>query len=383
LTDRYIIMSIAMTVARVRLCGGMILMSYVICHLSNLSLGLWSLRLMDLWRPTIMAPWQSWLGQSLLYAALASHLVLGLVSLGNRRGATSMGQSDVVQLALGLLIPPLLASHLLASRGAALLDEFHASYGWFLFMYWKQAPLHGLEQVFVVSAAWIHGCLGMNVWLRMRPWWPTTAGIVYPLVFLLPILALLGFVEAGKEAIALFDGGDPVWAAEVAATSARFATISPKLLAFQNIFFAVYGVALALAFGVFIARSHRRHESARVEYADGPVVQASFGLSILEASRANDLPHASACAGRGRCATCRVKVIAGMKNLSPPQLHEIELLDRIGLEADVRLACRALLIGPTVTVQRLVPADEEEEAARDPLGWKSRDVMTSAGAGAG
>jgi hypothetical protein len=32
-----------------------------------------------------------------------------------------MAPSDVVQLALGLLIPPLLASHLLASRGAALL----------------------------------------------------------------------------------------------------------------------------------------------------------------------------------------------------------------------------------------------------------------------
>jgi hypothetical protein len=46
-------MSAAKIVARIRLCGGMILMLYVICHLSNLSLGLWSLRLMDLWRPVI------------------------------------------------------------------------------------------------------------------------------------------------------------------------------------------------------------------------------------------------------------------------------------------------------------------------------------------
>ena len=114
-------MSSAKIVARIRLCGGMILMLYVICHLSNLSLGLWSLRLMDLWRPVIMGPWQSRVGQSLLYGALASHVVLGLVALSNRRGAASMAPSDVVQLALGLLIPPLLASHLLASRGAALL----------------------------------------------------------------------------------------------------------------------------------------------------------------------------------------------------------------------------------------------------------------------
>jgi adenylate cyclase len=371
-----------MIVARVRLCGGMVLMSYVICHLSNLSLGLWSLRLMDLWRPTIMAPWQSWGGQSLLYGALASHLVLGLVALSNRRAATSMGPSDIVQLALGLLIPPLLASHILASRGAAVLDDFHASYGWFLFMYWKQAPLHGLQQVFVVSAAWIHGCLGMNVWLRLRPWWPKVAGFVYPLVFVLPILALLGFVEAGKEAIALFEGGDPVWAAEVSAMAVRFAALSPTLLAAQTLFFTVYAAGLALGIGVLVARSHRRRRmTARVQYFEGPMVRAKLGLSILEASRTNNLPHASACAGHGRCATCRVRIIAGMENLSSPRPHEGELLDRIDAGANVRLACLALLIGPSVTVQRLVPADQEEEAARDPFGCMKRDLIPSAEVG--
>src|ERR1700722_12782531 len=119
-------MSPANIVARTRLCGGMILMTYVTCHLSNLSLGVWSLRLMDLWRPVIMGPWQTWIGQTLLYGALASHLALGLLALSNRRGAASMTPTDLAQLALGLLIPPLLASHLLASRGAAVLDDFHA-----------------------------------------------------------------------------------------------------------------------------------------------------------------------------------------------------------------------------------------------------------------
>ena len=50
--------SLAAVVARVRLAGGMILMLYVVCHLSNLSLGLWSLDVMERWRPAIMAPWQ-------------------------------------------------------------------------------------------------------------------------------------------------------------------------------------------------------------------------------------------------------------------------------------------------------------------------------------
>jgi adenylate cyclase len=377
-------MNFVAVVARVRLCGGMILMLYVACHLSNLSLGLWSLQLMEQWRHVIMVPWQSWVGQFLLYGALASHVVLGLFSLSNRRRAASMRSSDIAQLALGLFIPPLLILHLLASRGAALLDGFQPSYGWFMFVYWKQAPLNGLKQVLVVSAAWIHGCLGLHTWLRLRPWWPKAAGFVYPLAFLVPVLALLGFVEAGKEALALLNGGDPVWAEGIAKAAARFATISPTLLLIQDIFLGVYTAAVALAVTAFIVRSRRqRLTTALVEFVEGQTVQASFGLSILEVSQTNDLPHASACAGHARCATCRVRVLAGMQNLSPPQLLETELLNRVGLEADVRLACQALLIGPSVTVQRLVPADEEEEAARDPLGWKIRGVPASAVAGAG
>jgi len=147
----------------------MILMLYLVCHLSNLSFGLWSLDLMEHWRPTIMAPWQGWIGQLLLYGALTSHGVLGLVALSGRRSAASLQPSDVAQLTLGLLIPPLLILHVLSSRGAALVDGFQASYGWFLTVYWKQSPLHGLEQVFVVSAAWIHGFLLLNTWLRLRP----------------------------------------------------------------------------------------------------------------------------------------------------------------------------------------------------------------------
>jgi adenylate cyclase len=294
-----------------------------------------------------------------------------------------MRASEVAQLALGLLIPPLLILHLLASRGAALLDGFQPSYGWFMFVYWKQAPLNGLRQVLVVSAAWIHGCVGLHTWLRLRPWWPKAAGFVYPLVFLVPILALLGFVEAGKEALALLNGGDQDWAQANADATVRFAAISPRLLLIQDIFLAVYAAAVVSAIAPFIARARRqRWATALVEYVEGPTVRASLGLTILEVSRANDLPHASACAGHGRCATCRVRVVAGMHNLSPPKFLETELVDRTGLDADVRLACQALLIGPSITVQRLVPADEEEEAARDPLGWAIRRVPASAAVGA-
>jgi adenylate cyclase len=377
-------MSLAAIVARIRLCGGMILMFYMLCHLSNLWLGLWSLQVMEEWRHVVMAPWQSWLGQFLLYGALISHMALGLVSLSNRRRAASMSFGDIAQLALGLLIPPLLVLHLLASRGAAIFGDFRPSYGWFMFVYWKQSPFNGLRQVLAVSVAWIHGCLGLHTWLRLRPWWPNVAGFIYPLVFLVPILALLGFVEAGKQAMALLRGSDPTWAVDTTAASARFATISPTLSLIQNTFIGVYAAAVTSAFVILVVRSRRRQRTqGSIEFVEGPTVQTSLGISILEASRMHGLPHASACAGHARCATCRVKVIAGTNNLSPRQFQETELLNRMGLGADIRLACQALIIGPDVTVQRLVPADEEEEAARDLRGWAIHDAPPSIATGTG
>ena len=43
----------------------------------------------------------------------------------------------------------------------------------------------------------------------------------------------------------------------------------------------------------------------------GATAQGRWGLSILEFSRLNDVPHANVCSGRGRCGTCRVHVDAG------------------------------------------------------------------------
>ncbi len=134
-------MSITAVAARVRFCGGVILLSYLVCHLSNLWVGLWSLQLMEHWREVVMAPWRTWIGQVLLFGALASHAVLGLVSLSSRRHVARMRLGDIAQFALGLFIPPLLILHFLASRGAPLLDGFQPSHGWFMFVYWKLASV--------------------------------------------------------------------------------------------------------------------------------------------------------------------------------------------------------------------------------------------------
>jgi adenylate cyclase len=46
------------------------------------------------------------------------------------------------------------------------------------------------------------------------------------------------------------------------------------------------------------------------------------------------------CGGRGRCSTCRVKIVAGANDLDSAEPAEVSVLERIGAPPDVRLACQ-------------------------------------------
>jgi adenylate cyclase len=362
--------SAAAAVRSIRLGGGLVLMAYVTGHLTTLAFGLVSLDLLDRIRIPMMAPWQTGPGQVLLYAALASHLVLGLLAVAQRRSAASLNRSDLVQLMLGLLIPMFLAWHVLRTRGGLMLGGDRATYSALMIAYWKMNPFNGLLQVLGLVAAWVHGCLGLYGWLRLRRWWLFVAPFLYPATFFLPILALLGFVEAGKEAVARFAGSGNGWAAEVRLALGKFAALSPTLLVWRDRFLSGYAIAGAGALLFFAVQAIRcRRRKARVIHAGGPAIFASRGLSLLEIDRQQRIPHASACSGRARCGTCRVRVLDGMANLSPVESAEREVFDRLRIsDPDIRLGCQAILLGPTVKIARLVLASAEEEAARDPDG---------------
>jgi adenylate cyclase len=345
-------------------------MAYVTGHLTNLAFGLISLDLLDRLRIQLMAPWQSIPGQILLYGALASHLGLGLFAVSQRRSVASLNRSDTAQLALGLLIPVFLAWHVLRTRGAIVLGGEHATYAVLMINYWKVTPFFGLLQVLGLVAAWVHGCLGLYGWLRLRRWWPVVAPFLYPVAVALPILALLGFVEAGKRALARFADAGGDWPLQVRAALAKFAVFAPELQVWRDRFLLAYAIAVIAACLVFAGQAIRhRGRTARVIHVGGRQITASRGLSLLEIDRQQGMPHASLCSGRARCGTCRVRVLDGMENLSPPGAAEAETLGRLHLCAsNVRLACQAILVGPRVSIERLVPASAEAEEGRAPSG---------------
>ena len=46
---------------------------------------------------------------------------------------------------------------------------------------------------------WLHGCIGLHFWLRLRPWYQTVQPLLLALALLLPTLALIGFADGGRE----------------------------------------------------------------------------------------------------------------------------------------------------------------------------------------
>lgn len=86
--------------------------------------------------------------------------------------------------------------------------------------------------------------------------------------------------------------------------------------------------------------------------------------------------HVSVCGGRGRCSTCRVRVIEGLVGQPAPEAAELATLSRIGAPENVRLACQ---FRPThnVTVVPILDTDSlgiKTQLARQNGGGRERRV---------
>ena len=78
-----------------------------------------------------------------------------------------------------------------------------------------------------------------------------------------------------------------------------------------------------------------------LSYGNGRTVRVPKGLSVLEASLRNNVPHASVCGGRARCSTCRIRIIGDCSGLPEPSQREAFVLGRVGTaDPSIRLACQ-------------------------------------------
>jgi adenylate cyclase len=365
-------------VRSVRLVTGLILMAFVACHLANLALGLRSLAEMEAWRMVLTAPWTRGPGLWLLGAAATIHLALGLYAVAARR-SLALSTTDCMQLALGLSIPPLLIAHVIALATAnAVSPGFPWGYGQILAVFWSFAPSYAFLQLFVIVFVWMHAAIGLYSWLVLKPVWRRVGGLVMPLLFAVPVLALLGFAQSGQEVLDKL-ASDPEWKKMILENVGRIAKVTRELADFQRAAIWAYAAAVAAAFAILAARIlRRRRRSLTVSYDGGARASGRYGLSILEFSRLNDVPHAHVCSGRGRCGTCRVRVAAGAGALSAVGDLERDTLARVHAGPGERLACQAQVLDAGVAVTRLLPAFADASAARAPQDWQAGQAVAAA-----
>ncbi|MGP1394436.1 MAG: adenylate/guanylate cyclase domain-containing protein [Inquilinaceae bacterium] len=345
-------------VNRLRLGSGLVMFSYVLCHLVNHVLGLFSVEIMQAGLRVSFAIWGSLPVTVLLYGALLVHVFIALRSIWRRR-SLRMNQWEAMQLLLGLAIPILLAEHVTATRAAQILFGVEAGYSSVLYVFWVASPLRGLIQAFALIVVWMHGCIGLHYWLRLKPWYPAALPTLRSVALLVPALSLAGFVAAGWEVRGL--ALEPGW---VAAVTAPVAT-RPEVGAFiaERSGQVQVGFVFLVA-GVFAARGMRlvlgkRRSAPRLTYPGGRVAIVPPGGTVLDTSRAAGIAHASVCGGRGRCSTCRVHVDKGLETLPQVSAEERRVLTRIGARDGIRLACQLrptadLTITPQLSPQTAV-----------------------------
>ena len=341
--------------SRLRLWSGCVLFLYVTLHLANHALGLISLDAMQAGRVWFVGLWRNPLGTAALYTSLVVHPLLALWSLYRRR-TLRMPAWEATQVLLGLAIPPLLAAHIVGTR---LAYEWYGqvdSYPRVVLSLWELRPVAGVRQATVLTIAWLHGCVGLHFWLRLRPWYPRVVPWLFATALLLPVLALLGFAHAGGEAAAL--ARQPGGTARLLQQNPRLgAEERQTLIRVEWGLYAGFTAALGLT---LLARAGRRFyvrrwRAIRITYPGGREIAVPAGFSILEASRFAQIPHASVCGGRGRCSTCRVQILRGGEAIPAPSADERRVLERVGVPPSVRLACQARPTGD-VMVKPLLPA---------------------------
>ena len=316
------------------------LMAFVLGHYANHALGIISLEWMEAGRRVFLTFWRFLPVSILFYAALLFHTLLAFWALYQRR-RLKMAPWELWQTLLGFTIPPLLVLHILGTRFAHEAFELEGSYLQVLLVFFVLRPDYGVKQFITLAVVWVHGCLGVHFWLRLKPWYPRALPYLAALALLMPVLAAVGAFVAGQQIAVLAQ--DPLWLREVEA-SMSLATRAQvtQIGMLENIILGVLGLLLVLSlFGRVIRRVlDRMRGLVHLTYPDGRRVAVVQGTTILEASRGAGIGHASVCGGRGRCSTCRVRVGAGAEDLPQPSPDEKRVLERVGAPPNQRLACQ-------------------------------------------
>jgi adenylate cyclase len=329
------------SVRQVRLVCGLVLFAYLASHFLNHALGNVSMEALADGVYYHTAFWQFFPVAITFYTAALVHAGLGIWALYERR-QFRWKAIEPLQLVLGLSIPVLIITHIIGVRLGHTLFGHDKLYPQVFFAYWIVWPYKMWLMFAVLIVSWVHGCIGLYFWLRMKAFYQRAAPFLLAAAVLVPTLAMLGLYQGGRNVV---DSDSTEWRAENLSRDKVGTSAEQVVLgSIENYFLIGY---LGLIGFVLLAKgaralNERRGGMVRLSYGNGRIVRVPKGLSVLEASLRNNVPHASVCGGRARCSTCRIRVIGDCAALPEPSKREAFVLNRVGAGADpaIRLACQ-------------------------------------------
>lgn len=340
-SSRLFELSRATSTRQVRLVCGIILFAYVVSHFLNHALGNISVDAMEAGVYYHVLFWQFLPVTIVFYAAALIHAGLGVFALYERR-EFRWKTVEPLQLVLGLSIPLLVMAHVIGIRLGLTLYGHEKLYPQELYLFFVLAPARLWQMTILLVVAWVHGCVGIYFWLRMKSFFTRAAPYLLAAAVLIPTLAMLGIYQSGRSVAA--DSDDADWrktnyTRQQVGTVAENKVLDRISSGLVMGYFGLLGVVL-LARGVRALRE-RRGGMIALSYGNGKTVRVPKGLSVLEASLRHNVPHASVCGGRARCSTCRIRIIGDHAALPEPSQREAFVLARVGTaDPSIRLACQ-------------------------------------------
>ena len=349
-------------IRRARMYSGLVIFLYVTVHLVNHSMGLISLEVMEGLRQRVSAFNRNIVVSLTLYGALLVHTLLGFHHLLTRR-SFKMSAKDWIQLVTSFALPLVLLPHMFASGYTPRFKDAQTSYKVVLDGMLEDGGIYfmGLFVIFV----WVHGIIGITSMIKFHPVYQKYKNAFLVVSWLLPILAVLGAVTASKELATDIENNkiimEQVYAEANIGKELEAELMQTSDMLMVNYLFILLGVILF----VFVLHQVRKaFRKIKITYPNGKEVRVAKGTSILEASRQHRIGHVSMCGGRGRCSTCRVRVMSDIETLPPRNGIESLVAKRLSLQDNVRLACQ---LRPTsaVEVRPLVNAPVETLTTED------------------
>lgn len=349
---------------QLRLYSGLILFAFASTHFLNHALGNVSLDWMQKGQDLRLIVWWSWPGTVALYGALTVHVGLALWRIAARR-TLRMPVWEALQILLGLSIPFFLIQHIYMTRGAVEIYHAYLDYQHELSVLW---PASAVTQSLLLVLVWLHGCIGLHFWLRLKSWYPGWRNVLLTLAVAVPVLSLTGWINGARRLV--LEGQY-----QLKVTAEQTAQLQVYTGISRMVFFSVLGLVVTVLLIRQLAQGGGK--TFTISYLGEKTVRARPGPTLLELSRMHGVPVMSVCGGRARCSTCRTLIVSSSASLPAPGETEEHVLRRIHADGNVRLACQIrpqadLVVRPLLPGGAVIP----REGLQDRYRWGKEQQVT-------